>query len=76
MKTLRILLIDDDRVTGLTLEHYFDENAAHFQTVLLIYFQDFSGDSQAHFQTSFIILACVISDLRSIFDQARCRHHS
>jgi response regulator RpfG family c-di-GMP phosphodiesterase len=33
MKTLRVLLVDDDRVTGLTMEHYFDENVAHFQSV-------------------------------------------
>ena len=33
MKDLRVLLIDDDRVTGLTMQHYFDENVAHFQSV-------------------------------------------
>ena len=33
MKNLRVLLIDDDRVTGLTMQHYFDENVAHFQSV-------------------------------------------
>ncbi len=33
MKTLRVLLVDDDRVTGLTMQHYFDENVAHFQSV-------------------------------------------
>ncbi len=33
MKDLRVLLVDDDRVTGLTLQHYFNENVAHFQSV-------------------------------------------
>ncbi len=33
MKNLRVLLVDDDRVTGLTMQHYFDENVAHFQSV-------------------------------------------
>ena len=33
MKNLRVLLIDDDRVTGLTMQHYFNENVAHFQSV-------------------------------------------
>jgi len=33
MKNLRILLVDDDRVTCLTLQHYLDEKVAHFQSV-------------------------------------------
>ncbi len=33
MKNLRVLLVDDDRVTGLTVKHYFSENVAHFQSV-------------------------------------------
>lgn len=33
MKTLRVLLVDDDRVTGLTMQHYFDANVARFQSV-------------------------------------------
>ena len=33
MKNLRVLLVDDDRVTGLTMKHYFDEHVAHFQSV-------------------------------------------
>jgi len=33
MKNIRVLLIDDDRVTGLTLQHYFKENVAHFRSV-------------------------------------------
>ena len=34
MKNLRVLLVDDDRVTGLTMKHYFDEQVAHFQSVV------------------------------------------
>ena len=33
MKNLRVLLVDDDRVTGLTMQHYFNEKVAHFQSV-------------------------------------------
>lgn len=33
MKNLRVLLVDDDRVTALTVQHYFDENVAHFRSV-------------------------------------------
>ncbi len=33
MQNVRVLLVDDDRVTGLTMQHYFDENVAHFQSV-------------------------------------------
>ena len=33
MKNIRVLLVDDDRVTGLTMQHYFNENVAHFQSV-------------------------------------------
>jgi len=33
MKNLRVLLVDDDRVTGLTMQHYFNENVAHFRSV-------------------------------------------
>ena len=33
MKNLRVLLVDDDRVTGLTMQHYFNENVGHFQSV-------------------------------------------
>ncbi len=33
MKDLRVLLVDDDRVTALTVQHYFNENVAHFQSV-------------------------------------------
>ncbi|MCP3954587.1 MAG: response regulator [Desulfobacterales bacterium] len=33
MNNLRVLLIDDDRVTRLTLKHYFDKNVAHFRSV-------------------------------------------
>jgi len=33
MKNLRVLLIDDDRVTGLTMQHYLNEKVAHFQFV-------------------------------------------
>jgi len=33
MKNINVLLVDDDRVTGLTLQHYFNENVAHFQSV-------------------------------------------
>ena len=34
MKDFRVLLVDDDRVTGLTVRHYFSENVAHFQSVI------------------------------------------
>jgi len=33
MKNIRVLLVDDDRVVGLTVQHYFKENVAHFQSV-------------------------------------------
>jgi len=33
MKNLRLLLVDDDRVTGLTVQHYFKDKVAHFQSV-------------------------------------------
>ena len=33
MKNLRVLLVDDDRVTGLTMQHYFNEKVAQFQSV-------------------------------------------
>jgi response regulator RpfG family c-di-GMP phosphodiesterase len=33
MKNLRVLLVDDDRVTSMTMQHYFDENVAHYQSV-------------------------------------------
>ena len=34
MKNLRVLLVDDDRVTGLTVQHYFEENVAQFRSVV------------------------------------------
>ncbi len=33
MKNLRVLLVDDDRVTRLTIQHYLNEKVAHFQSV-------------------------------------------
>jgi response regulator RpfG family c-di-GMP phosphodiesterase len=33
MKNLRVLLVDDDRVTLLTIQHFFKEKVAHFQSV-------------------------------------------
>ena len=33
MQNLRVLVVDDDRVTRLTMEHYFKEKVAHFRSV-------------------------------------------